>query len=442
MTPGPPETVYFYRQVYSFFTSPIRQPCKLQLIVILLLKAAIVLTLISCNYNTQTEHSGKGEDIRVENSEIEYNLPRLNLVEKVGQLLIIQLRYDENGAGITELSETEIAVLRAVQPGGVILFKENMDTVPQLMKLIADINRHVSYPPFIALDEEGGTVSRLLRSGNIPATPVPSASRIAASGKARSAYLAYSIIGKELTALGFTMNFAPVADIFSNPENGLLASRSFGSSPELVSAMVAEGVRALQEQRILSVIKHFPGHGDSSGDSHFTTPALEHDLSRLMEFEFQPFLAGMKAGAGGVLMAHLHFPEIDRLPASLSSVFITEIIRETINYDGLVITDALEMRGIGEITAHEAGVMALQAGADMLLIPPDPLRQRDAILSAVLERRLDPGVVDRAVSRIISAKNIYNGEQNRSALSSADVHAILGSEEHIAMLHEALEIGD
>ena len=403
----------------------------------MILRTIIILTLIiSCGNNSAQDYFPSMEGIP---NEADVVLSELNLMEKIGQLLIIQLRYDESGTGIIDLSEAEINLLRAIQPGGVILFKENMDSVPQLMELISDITQNISHPPFIALDEEGGSVSRLVRSGNIPATTLPSASRIAASGNERSAYLAYSIIGRELSALGFNMNFAPVADIFSNPGNELIASRSFGTDPEQVSAMVTEGVRALQEQQVISVIKHFPGHGEVSGDSHFVTPLLEHDLKRLMDFEIQPFLAGMQADVGGFLMAHISVPKIDSLPASLSPVFITTIIRKTMDYEGLVITDALEMKGIGSLPSHDTGIMALQAGADILLIPPDPFKQRDAILAALLERRLAPEAIDRAVSRIISAKLDHNIRPGKPPLSEAEVYKILGSEEHEAMLRRALQ---
>ena len=401
---------------------------------------------ISCGNSSPTEWLEEDLPNRESETRSEWEeaataiLPSLNLVERIGQTLIIQIRYRDSGAGVTILSASDIAILRTVKPGGIILFKENIDSVSQLTKLLHDIKQYSPYPPFIAVDEEGGSVSRLLRSGKIPATPIPAASRIAASGNARSAYLAYSIIGRELAVLGFNMNFAPVADIFSNPQNDLIASRSFGTEPDRVAEMVAEAVRALQEQGVVSVIKHFPGHGDSSGDSHFTIPVLNHDLQRLMEFELQPFFAGMEAGAGGFLMAHLSFPSIDNSPASFSPVFIQTVIRETMAYDGLLLTDALEMRGAGNIgNAHETGLMALQAGADILLIPPDPRKQRDVILAAILDGRLSLETLNRAVIRVIASKLKHTIWRGPPSFSESEVRSILGSAEHAAMLQEALQ---
>ncbi|AHC13487.1 glycoside hydrolase family 3 protein [Salinispira pacifica] len=333
-------------------------------------------------------------------------LSEMSLDEKIGQLLLVQLRYDTRGQGLLELGEAEKALLGDLAPGGVILFRENMDETEQLVNLNRGIIQHSSYPPFIAADEEGGLVRRLPRSGKIPVTPVPSAEEIARHGTEHLRRL-YGILARELRVLGFNMNFAPVADIQSDPDNELVATRSFGTTPEEVIPYIRSAVEALQEQGVISVLKHFPGHGESSGDSHYEVISLPFNLDRLREVELKPFQAGILAGALGIMTAHLYFPEIEprNIPASLSPVFNRDLLRQEMGFNGIIITDALEMQGLRAVDSpEEAGVMAIEAGSDMLLIPPSPYAQRDAIRTAVIRREISPRRLDEAVHRIISVK--------------------------------------
>jgi beta-N-acetylhexosaminidase len=368
-------------------------------------------------------------------------LSEMSLSEKIGQLLILQFRYRPDGGDLTALSPEDLELLRSLRPGGVILFRENFDTVEQVTSLIGGLMIESPLPPFIAVDEEGGLVSRLVRSGNIPATRIPAARVIGETGDPAAAYAAYSIIARELAVLGVNMNFAPVADILTDPDNPVILTRAFGSDPAVVADFVAQGVRALQDNGVVSVVKHFPGHGDSSQDSHFDIVRLDHDAARLDAVELVPFRAAIEAGVGGIMTAHLYFPRIDgaALPASLSPYFLGDLLRDELAYDGLIITDALEMRGLEGIADPEsAGVAAVGSGADMLLIPPDPTAQRDALLMEVVYGRLPVDVIDRAVRRIISVKITQGIWYNRETPDAAAAYAVLGSDEHRALLENAL----
>jgi beta-N-acetylhexosaminidase len=328
-----------------------------------------------------------------------------------------------------------------VKPGGVILFRENFETVPQVTSLVGDLMSATAFPLFLAVDEEGGLVSRLVRSGKIPATPIPSAETIGNSGDPETAAALYGIIARELKSLGLNMNFAPVADVLSDPDNPVIQTRAFSSDPETAADFVAAGVRGLEENGVVSVVKHFPGHGDSSGDSHFEIISLDHDLPRLNRFELVPFRRAVEAGAGGIMTAHLYFPQVDgaELPASLSPYLLKDLLREDMEYDGLIITDALEMRGLRGLNSPEvAGVTAISNGADMLLIPPDPAAQRDALLMEVVYRRLPPEYIDRAVRRIISVKITQGIWYNQDLPDPAAAFEILGNAEHREMLRQVL----
>jgi beta-N-acetylhexosaminidase len=371
-------------------------------------------------------------------------ISRMSLSEKIGQLLIVQFRYGSDGGALTALSKADLSLLDDVRPGGVILFRENFDTVEQVIELVGSLKVASRYPLFLAVDEEGGLVSRLVRSGRIPATPIPRAEDVGATGNPEAAYDVYSVVARELLALGLNMNFAPVADVLTDPDNQVIMTRAFADVPETAAAFVAEAVRGLEENGVVSVVKHFPGHGDSSGDSHFEVIRLPHDLQRLRDVELLPFRSAAEAGAGGVMTAHLYFPEVDggELPASLSPFFLQELLRREMNYQGLIITDALEMKGLaGVASPEEAGILAIQNGADMLLIPPDPRAQRDALLMDAIYGRISADRLEEALMRIISVKITRGIWYNPEIPDAASAYKVLGNDEHRAMIARALGSG-
>jgi len=236
------------------------------------------------------------------------------------------------------------------------------------------------------------------------------------------------------------MNFAPVADVNTNPNNPVIGSRSFGSDPEVVGDMVAKMVEGLQSNNICSVIKHFPGHGDTSDDTHTGAVVINHNRERLETVEFIPFKKGIQSGADGVMTAHIQLPEItgNSVPATLSYDVLTGILRNDMNFNKLILTDALEMGAISKYwSPGEAAVNAFNAGADILLMPASLNDAYTGLLEAVRDGRISQERLDQSVRRIVMVKaerNILEPEEK-----DIDPDNVLGCEEHLGLAREIEE---
>lgn len=296
--------------------------------------------------------------------------------------------------------------------GGVILMGRNIgtpdETQAQIIKMQARA-KELNLPPlFVAVDQEGGRVQRL-GPPRYPARPTAReiGQSIDADTRARTEAAA---LGRELKELGFNWDFAPVLDVDNNPDNPVIGDRSYSPAPERVAALGAQAVRGLQEDAgILACGKHFPGHGDTDTDSHLALPRIPHDRARLERVEMVPFRAALAAGLGAVMTSHILFPAIDPdLPATLSPAILTGLLREQMGFDGLVITDDLEMRGIADHWgAGEAAVLAVEAGADLLLCCHTYDTQREiaaALTAAAASGRLSPARLEESLARIARAK--------------------------------------
>src|ERR1700694_1666697 len=220
--------------------------------------------------------------------------------------------------------------------------------------------------------------------------------------------------GRELKALGINMNLAPVVDVNNNAANPVIGVRSFGEDPRLVARLGSAMVKGYQEAGVISCLKHFPGHGDSSVDSHLAMPLIPHSLERLEALELVPFRAGIEAGAGSVMIAHVAFPALthdEALPATLSSAIIQGLLREKVGYEGVIVSDCLEMQAISDTFGTEpAAVLALQAGIDLVLVSHTYSRQRgsfETIREAALTGELSAQVIQRATERIVNLKARY-----------------------------------
>lgn len=258
-------------------------------------------------------------------------------------------------------------------------------------------------PLLLATDQEGGRVARF---GTLPFTRPPAA---AALSTPEAAYEAAVRTGVELRTVGVNFNFAPVADINSNPQNPVIGDRSFGSTPEHVAAQVVAQVRGFTEAGILCSVKHFPGHGDTGTDSHFALPALPYSLESMEARELVPFRAGIAVGVPAVMTAHILFPALDtELPATLSPVILTSLLREKLGFEGLIVTDCLEMKAVAERWGTaQAALMAIKAGADLVLVCHTLERQRETyatLLAAARSGELSEERLDRSVARLLAAK--------------------------------------
>ncbi len=338
--------------------------------------------------------------------------------QKVGQLLLL-------GFGGTAMDGTIASFLDEMQPGGLALFTRNIAGPEQTLKLIAGLRAHdvvvrprslgagqpdgkaLVLPPFIAVDQEGGNVVRLKSQ----AVVLPSAMALGAADDPALAREVGRALGNDLVAWGFNMNLAPVLDVNSNPDNPVIGIRSFGGDPGRVAEIGVGYVQGLRDAGVVAVAKHFPGHGDTDVDSHYGLPVLQHGRARLDEVELRPFARAFAEGLPAIMTAHIALPQIAEgsdVPATLSTKVLTQLLREDLAYDGLVITDGLEMQGIVDrYGAGEAAVRAVVAGADMVMVLWFPEKKREvktALLEAVASGRLTEARLDQAVRRVLETK--------------------------------------
>jgi beta-N-acetylhexosaminidase len=333
------------------------------------------------------------------NREIE--LKDLSLEEKIGQLLMVGI------PGIHVSPETE-ELIGDYGIGGVILFERNYQDSQQLASLTAELQRIAAFPLFLAVDQEGGRVVRFKRDF----TPLPAAAELGSQGSPDLVYNIFSRLGGELKAVGINMNMAPVLDVNTNPSNPVIGDRAFGSDPELVSKLGLSVIRALQNKGIIAVGKHFPGHGDTSLDSHTHLPHVTHSLSRIESVELSPFREAVEAQVGVVMTAHVVYDRIDpSCPATLSEKIIDGILRGSMGFNGVVLSDDLDMGAIiNNYDLEMAAVRAIRSGIDILLICHHLTHQRrvyDGLLKAAQNGLLTESCLDRAFTRILTLKKNF-----------------------------------
>ena len=344
-------------------------------------------------------------------------LAGMTLEEKVGQLFLIrpeslcveltpQQVHDASDFGVTTWTEEMTERLAEYPAGGIVLFGKNLSNPDQLSAMMAQIEKAGEIPLMVGVDEEGGSVARLANSAGFDLPQFEQMAEIGARGDVEEARQLGGTIGAYLHQYGFALDFAPVADLWTNPQNSVIGSRSFGSDPALVSEMVLAVIDGLHEEGVLSCIKHFPGHGDTRGDSHDGYVLLERSWEELLERELIPFVDNLD-NTDLVMVAHILLPQItgDGLPASLSAELITGRLRGELGYDGLVVTDSLAMGAItDQYTSAQAAVLAVEAGADLLLMPQDYTAAFDGVLDAVRRGEVDESRLDESVLRILRAK--------------------------------------
>ena len=263
----------------------------------------------------------------------------------------------------------------------VILFARNVGNPEATARTCRMIREAAGRPIVISVDQEGGTSRRLVDGF----TPIPSMRTLASEGEQGVAAAARTT-AQELREVGITLDFAPVVDVDSNPANPVIGDRSFSSTPDEVARMGAAWIQAMQSESVAACAKHFPGHGDTNQDSHFELPVLAHGLQRLRTTELPPFEAAIQADVASIMSAHVIFEALDsEVPATLSRTVLQELLREELGFQGLVISDDLEMEAITSLMPiEEASLQALEAGVDLLLCCHREDRQR-AILEALIQ---------------------------------------------------------
>ncbi len=338
-------------------------------------------------------------------------LDGMTLREKVGQLFIVNLELLDGSQGNyyehQQFTEEMAKSLNRYKPGGVIFFSRNIENRDQTKKLILDLQENTGIPLFISVDEEGGSVARIANNPNMQTTRFPTMEAIGEAEDEDYVYDMGATIGTEIKELGFNLNFAPVADVKTNSFNTEIGDRSFGDDPKLVAVFTKQMVKGLQDQNISATLKHFPGHGDAEEDSHQGPVNVESDLNRLRSVEFHPFSAGIKAGADCVMVTHLSVSRVTGTvePACMSSLIIEQILRSEMGFDGIAVTDAMDMGAITDVyTPGEAAVNAIRAGMDVVLMPVDLDEAYNAVLEAVHSGDISESQIDESVLRVIRTK--------------------------------------
>lgn len=342
---------------------------------------------------------------------IEAYVEQMTLEEKVGQLFYVtlgNLAQPEGAAsnGIVAVDDDETAGICQYHPGGIILMGSNIETDEQVQELISALQDNTSVPLFIGVDEEGGMVSRLGSSAGISMSNVGSMQAIGATGDASNAYTIGETLANNLQDYGFNMDFAPVADVLTNPYNYEIGSRSFGTDASLVADMVSQEITGLQNNGISAVAKHFPGHGGVIGNSHNNLQYVETSVGELRQQEFLAFQAAIEADVDFILVSHLVLTDIEpEYPSTLSEPVVTGLLREELGYEGVIITDSFQMGSITEnYSQEEAAVLAIQAGCDMILMPSDYSACYQSVLEAVQDGRITQEQLDESCMRIIRTK--------------------------------------
>jgi beta-N-acetylhexosaminidase len=333
-------------------------------------------------------------------------LAQMSLEEKVGQLFLVFF----NG---TTFSENVQRALDDYHVGGVVLFQSNIISATQTATLVNDMQKRSKIPLFVAVDQEGGLVSRLPP----PAPVYPSQMALAATGDLDNAKRMAEAVSKQLRALGFNMNLAPVLDVNDNPSNPIIGTRAFGSDANTVSRFGAAMIETYKANGILAVAKHFPGHGSASVDSHFRLPAVRKDNSTLEAVELTPFKSAAK-NADAIMTAHIVFPALDEglLPATLSSRVLQNMLREKLGFKGVIMSDSMTMAAIDENYGRtKATVMAIKAGVDIIALGADiGISERayrknyEALLKAVREDAELQRRVEESVKRVLTLKAKYD----------------------------------
>jgi beta-N-acetylhexosaminidase len=384
--------------------------------------------------------------------EIEEIMNNMTLEEKIGQLFIVHVYgttptdpdYEDTNLNNNRGGKNFQEVIENYHVGGVIYFNwtQNIGTpldaqqVNELSNGLQEIAmEESSIPLFISTDQEGGIVQR----ATSPATVFPGNMALGATGSEYLASESGSILGKEMKALGVNMNFAPTVDVNVNPDNPVIGVRSYGEDPELVSKLGVAQITAMENENIVASAKHFPGHGDTDVDSHYGLPIIESDLETLYEVDLKPFREAIDAGIDSIMTAHIVVPALDDsgLPATLSKPILTDLLRDEMGFEGLIITDSLDMAGADVLPPEEVPVEAFKAGADILLNPPNVGQAFESMVSAVESGEISMDRIDESVFRILQTK-MDNGYFEDPFTDPEAINNI-GTDQH---LQTAQEIAD
>ena len=383
------------------------------------------LLLVGCN-STKEENKEKSKDMDDIDKRVQEQLNSMTLDEKIGQMITISYRKET-------MDSTLKSAIEEVKPGGFILFAENMSSYDGTIKLVKEIKELSSIPMFISIDEEGGKVQRLRSLKGVEVTDVPYMYDVGEKNDVELTYQVGKLIAEELRVIGVNMDYAPDIDVFSNPDNKVIGKRSFGSDKELVAKHGVSLAKGLEDNGVIAVYKHFPGHGNTATDSHVSLPVLDLTKEELESVDVYPFKEAIKNNASVIMIGHLAVPKMteDNIPASLSKKLITDYLKNELGYSGLVITDALEM---GALTSYykeeEICGKAVEAGVDILLMPSSSRKCLKSVQDAIKDGRVTEEQINESARKILKLKyekieKNYNEYLDKSYLNSKEHQEII-----------------
>ena len=348
---------------------------------------------------------------------VEEQLSQMTLCEKVGQMFYVRMETldttihwntyaDLQENPLLEVNQTMRDVNEHYPVGGLILYAWNIDNEAQLSTLMAQI-RSLNGQPLLCIDEEGGRVSRIANNPNFNVKKYESMSAIGATGDPNNAYECGNTIGTYLHRYGFDIDFAPVADVNTNPENVIIGPRAFSDDPAVAAPMVTHYLQGLKDAGVTGCIKHFPGHGDTKADTHFGYASTQKTWAEMMDCEMVTFKAGIQWGCQLIMTAHIGAPNVtgSDVPSTMSPIILQDKLRGELGYQNIIITDGMEMGSITQqYTSAEAAVGSIQAGVDIVLGPKNLVEAFDAVMAAVNNGTISEERINQSVRRILKLK--------------------------------------
>ena len=371
------------------------------------------LTVTSCSKDDEAN----SDETNSQKDEVEAQLSKMTLREKVGQMFFVRMETldttihwnayaDLQENPILEVNKTMRDVNANYPVGGLILYAWNIENEAQLSTLISQI-RSLNGNPLLCIDEEGGRVSRIANNPNFNVKKYESMSAIGATGDPNNAYECGNTIGTYLHRYGFDIDFAPVADVNTNPENIIIGARAFSDNPEVAAPMVTNYLQGLKDAGVTGCIKHFPGHGDTKTDTHFGYASTQKTWAEMMDCEMVTFKAGIQWGCQLIMTAHIGAPKVTGtdVPSTMSSVILQDKLRGELGYQNIIITDGMEMGAITQqYSSAEAAVGSIQAGVDIVLGPKNLVEAFDAVIAAVNNGTISEERINQSVRRILKLR--------------------------------------
>ena len=352
----------------------------------------------------QTEDSQETTEVTEEEkpSLVDETLAGMTLHEKVCQMMFVTPEELTGEDGVTVAGDATRQALENYPVGGIVYFAKNLESQDQVKEMIDNSQKYSSIGLFVATDEEGGVVNRLMDT--VGTTYIGSMYYYKDDGDETAYENAYTI-ANDMSALGFNLDFAPVADVWSNPDNTVIGERAYSDDYAQAAELVGNAVKGFNDGGVMCTLKHFPGHGDTAEDSHYSSAYVHRTKEEIMADEMQPFRSGIEAGAEFVMVGHLIVPDIDEVPATLSYKIATGILRDELKFEGVAITDSFEMESIADnYSVDDAVVMSVKAGMDMILQPKDMASAVNSIEQAVADGELSEDRIDESVRRILTLK--------------------------------------